>query len=161
MTLRILGTVGALVLATAAAVPAFANEPAGTSVQYDAELAQKLGADEYGMRSYVLAILSTGPNDGSIQGEARQEIFRGHFANMGRLADEGKLAVAGPFGKNDQRFRGIFILAVETVEEARALAQTDPAVKAGIFVVDYFPWYGSAALMQTNETHRRIAASDI
>ena len=124
---------------------------------YDAELAKKLGANEMGLRNYVLAILKTGPNDATIQGDERSKAFRGHFENMTRLSNEGKLAVAGPFGKNDKAFRGLFILAVPTVEEAKALAETDPAVKAGILVVEYVPWFGSAALMATPEIHKKIA----
>jgi uncharacterized protein YciI len=161
MTFRILATV----LALAVANPGLAqsdrddNEPAAP--HYDAELAKQLGADAHGMRSYVLAILKTGPNDASITGEERQEIFRGHFANMDRLAAEGKLVLAGPFGENDQAFRGVFVLAVPTVEEGRVLTQTDPAVKAGVFVVEYLPWYGSAALMQVDDIHARIAEQGI
>ena len=66
--------------------------------------------------------------------------------NINRLAKEGLLVVAGPFGKNELTFRGLFILNVKTVEEAKVLCETDPAIKAGIFDVDMIPWYGSAAL---------------
>jgi uncharacterized protein len=127
---------------------------------YDAALAKELGADENGMKQYVLVILKTGPNDASIKGKERQDIFAGHFANIGRLADEKKLAVAGPFGKNDRNYRGLFILNVASVEEAQRLAETDPAVKAGIFIVDFIPWYGSASLMATNDIHKRITRSE-
>jgi uncharacterized protein YciI len=123
---------------------------------FDAELAKKLGADERGMKSYVLCILKTGPKDAEIQGEARKEVFAGHFANIGRLGDEGKLAVAGPFGKNDRSYRGLYIFNVATVEEAEKLVMLDPAVKAGVFVYELTPWYGSAAMMVINETHKRI-----
>ena len=44
--------------------------------------------------------------------------MKGHMDNINRLAAEGKLAVAGPFGKNDKALRGLFILAVPTVDEA-------------------------------------------
>jgi uncharacterized protein YciI len=124
---------------------------------FDPELARRLGADERGMRMYVLCILKTGPKDAEIQGEERKQIFAGHFANIGRLADEGKLAVAGPFGKNDKAYRGLYIFNVATVEEAEKLVIQDPAVKAGVFVPDLTPWYGSAAMMVVNETHKRIA----
>jgi uncharacterized protein YciI len=127
---------------------------------YDAALAKKLGANDMGLRNYVLAILKTGPNDATVKGEARTAAFRGHFENMTRLSDEGKLAVAGPFGQNDKTFRGLFILAVSTVEEAKLLAETDPAVKAGIFVVEYVPWFGSASLMATPEIHKKIAKAN-
>ncbi|HUR96872.1 MAG TPA: YciI family protein [Pyrinomonadaceae bacterium] len=125
--------------------------------KFDADLAKKVGADKNGMRSYVLAILKTGPNDAKVQGDARKEIFKGHFANMNRLASEGKLAVAGPFNDPNKIYRGLFILAVSTVEEAKALAETDPTVKSGVLVVEYVPWYGSASLMLSNEFHEKVA----
>ena len=124
---------------------------------FDPELAKKLGADERGMRMYVLCILKTGPKDAEIKGDERKAIFAGHFANIGRLADEGKLAVAGPFGKNDKNFRGLYIFNVTTIEEAEKLVVLDPAVKAGVFVPDLTLWYGSAAMLTVNETHQRIA----
>lgn len=123
---------------------------------YDADLAKRLGADERGMKMYVLCILKTGPKDAEIQGDARKEIFAGHFANIGKLADEGKLAVAGPFGKNDRAYRGLYIFNVATIEEAEKLVMLDPAVKAGVFVPDLTPWYGTAAMMVVSDTHKKI-----
>lgn len=161
MSTRLLGVF--LVVGLANVGPAQTNEgdaqPAASN--YDAELAERLGADAHGMRRYVLAVLKTGPNDDSITGEQRQQVFQGHFANMGRLAEQGKLVLAGPFGENGHAFRGLFVLAVTSTEEARALAESDPAVEAGVFVVEYLPWYGSAALMQVNEIHSRIAEKGI
>ena len=123
---------------------------------YDAELAKKLGADHRGMKTFVLCILKTGPKDAEIQGDQRKEVFAGHFANIGRLADEGKLAVAGPFGKNDRSYRGLYVFNVNTIEDAEALVNLDPAVKAGVFVPELTLWYGSAAMMIVPETHKRI-----
>ena len=123
---------------------------------FDAELAARVGADERGMKSYVFCILKTGPKDAEVQGAERKEIFAGHFANIRRLADEGKLAVAGPFGKNDKTYRGLYIFNVATVEEAEKLVVLDPAVKAGVFVAELTPWYGTAALMVVTETHKKI-----
>ncbi|MDP9191302.1 MAG: YciI family protein [Acidobacteriota bacterium] len=123
---------------------------------FDPELAKRLGADERGMKMYVLCILKTGPKDAEITGDERKEIFAGHFANIGRLADEGKLAVAGPFGKNDKSYRGLYVFSVATIEEAEKLVMLDPAVKAGVFVPDLTLWYGSAAMMVVNDTHKRI-----
>ena len=137
-----------LALVTAAAL---AQQPT-----FDPDLAKKLGADERGMRTFVLCILKTGPKDAEIKGEERNQIFAGHFANIQRLGDEGKLAVAGPFGKNDKNYRGLYIFNVSTIEDAQKLVELDPAVKAGVFVPELTPWYGSAALLVVNETHKRI-----
>jgi len=111
-----------------------AGAHAQTKSSYDAELAKKLGADERGMKNYVLCILKTGPKDADVKGKSRDAIFAGHFANINRLADEGKLAVAGPFADNDKAWRGLYIFNVSTIEEAQKLVMLDPAVKAGVFL---------------------------
>ena len=121
---------------------------------YDAQLAAELGADDYGMKSYVLVILVTG--DAKITDEKQHnELFRGHFANMSRLAKDNILVVAGPLMKAEPK-RGLFILNVSTVEEAEALVKTDPAVQAGIFTYELSALYSSAALMQVGEIHSSI-----
>lgn len=130
--------------------PAAANPP-----KYDAALAERLGADEYGMKSYVLVLLKTGPHADAPKAE-RQKAFAGHMANIKRLADEGKLAVAGPFLKNDRNYEGIFIFNVRTVTEAEALLVTDPAVASGLLAFEAYGWYGTAALSETIAIHSRI-----
>ncbi len=146
------------VLMMAGQVSAIAQETQKNAKKpkYSAKLAKKVGADKNGMRQYVIAFLKTGPRDGDFKGEERLALFKGHFANMERLAAERKLAVAGPFSDPDKKFRGLFILAVATVEEARRLAETDPVVKSGLMIVEYVPWFGSAALMLNNELHYKV-----
>lgn len=113
---------------------------------YDAELAEKLGADELGMKNYFLVILKTGTNT-TTDKDILQNSFRGHMDNIHRLAEEGKLVIAGPFlTKNANNYRGIFILNTKTQEETETLLQSDPAIKNKIFDVEIYPWYGSAAL---------------
>ncbi len=121
------------------------KETTTTNPNYDPVLAEQLGADDYGMKSYILVLLKTGSNPGT-NPDLVQSSFRGHMANIGRLVDEGKLVVAGPLGKNENSYRGIFILDVSTTEEAEELLQTDPAIKSGLLDADLYPWYGSAAL---------------
>lgn len=123
---------------------------------YNKALADSLGADDYGMKQYVLAILKTGTNT-TTDKEKLNQYFRGHMENIGKLAKEGKLVVAGPLGKNDKNYRGIFILNVKTVEEAKKMVETDPAVQAKVFDVELYPWYGSAALPMYLDTHNQIS----
>jgi uncharacterized protein len=140
-----------------AASTSFSQSTSLTSTPaYDAELAKKLGGNDNGMKSYVLCILKTGPKDAAIKGKEREDIFAGHMVNIGRLADEGKLAVAGPFGKNDKNYRGLYVFNVATIEEAEKLVMTDPAVKSGVLVPDLTAWYASASLMATPDIHKRI-----
>ncbi len=123
---------------------------------YDEALAKSLGGDSHGMKQYVLVILKDGSNTG-IDAKQKGEIFRGHMDNIQRLANEGKLYLAGPFGKNDSNYRGIFIFNVATVDEAKALVETDPAIKNKVLAAEFFPWYGTAALGKVNEIHNQIA----
>lgn len=127
--------------------------------QYDAELAAKLGADEYGMHQYVMAFLKVGPNRDQDSTTAAN-LQRAHMDNIGRLADEGKLVLAGPF-MDDGEMRGIYIFNVKTVQEARALTKTDPAIQAGRLVMELHPWYGSAAVMQINDVHKRLTKTPL
>ena len=130
------------------------NNSQQNSSPYDSLLAKKLGADEYGMKQYVMAFLKSGSVK-ITDTEKRAELQRAHLKNIMRLAEEGFLIVAGPF-LDDQEIRGIFIFNVESVEEARALAETDPAVKAGTLVLELHPWYGSAALLEIPEIHTKL-----
>lgn len=122
---------------------------------YNEKLAAELGADDYGMRRYVMAFLKVGPNRDHDE-ETAMELQRGHMDNIHRLAEEGKLVLAGPFLDGGE-IRGIFLFDVETVEEARELSETDPAIQAGRLELELHPWYGSAGLMQVNHLHKQIA----
>jgi uncharacterized protein YciI len=140
-----------LATATARADDTAAKAPASP---YDEALAQRTGADERGMRPYVLVILKSGSTPVP-KGEARDAMFRGHFANMERLAKEGKLAFAGPLDGVDG-WRGLFVLATDDLEQARAWVATDPVVAQGEMVPELHKLYGSAALMLVNDHHAKL-----
>lgn len=131
------------------------NIPHSDNTTFDEDLADKLGADDYGMSQYVIAFLKKGPNRPSDPTEA-EALQAGHMANIQRMAKEGKLVLAGPF-LDDSDLRGIYIFDVKTVEEAQALTASDPAIKAGSLVMELHPWYGSAAVKQISEIHEKIS----
>lgn len=131
---------------------AYAQTPAPA---FNKALADSLDADKYGMKMYVMAILKTG--SATITDKATVDsLFKGHMDNIGHLADRGKLVVAGPFQKNEKQYRGIFILNTKSLEEAKALLQTDPAIKAKLLDTELFNWYGSAALPLYLKHHAEI-----
>ena len=128
---------------------------AQTNATYDSVLAKKLGGNANGMKNYVMVILTTGTADIKDK-KITDSLFTGHMNNIGLMAKEGKLAVAGPFGKNDLGYRGIFILNTNDVDEAKAMVAKDPAVNAGLLGAVYLKWFGSASLMETPEIHNKI-----
>ncbi|MDG1278586.1 MAG: YciI family protein [Algoriphagus sp.] len=127
---------------------------------YDPELAKQLGADEYGMKKYVIAFLYRGDRTAEYSAEERAEFQKGHLANITRLATEGKLVLAGPFFGNEE-LRGLFFFNVETVAEAESLTESDPSIQAGILKMEMKEWYGSAALPLLMEWQSKIAKEDI
>lgn len=91
------------------------------------------------MVTYYMGLISRGPK---WTPEATPEVERlqeAHMANIRKLGESGKLVVAGPFTDGGQ-LRGVFVFKVGSLEEAKALADSDPAVRAGRLVVEVHPW---------------------
>lgn len=86
----------------------------------------------------VLGFLVRGP-DTSHDDASAEEIQKGHLAYMDSLHAQGKLVMAGPFIDQGDA-RGVVVYRVKDVEEAKALAAEDPAVKAGRLVLEAYPW---------------------
>lgn len=76
------------------------------------------------------------------------------------MAEEKSLLVAGPF-LDDGDLRGIYIFDVESVEEARALTETDPAIRRGWLEMELHPWYGPAAMRALYDIDLRIQREEI
>ena len=127
--------------------------------QYDSAKAAAYGADQYGMKKYVMAFLKRGPNK-TIDSVKKEALQKSHMQNINRLASEGKLVLAGPFF-GDGELRGIYIFNVDNLEEAEALTNSDPSIQAGVLSMDLKEWYGSAALMAVNDIHYSVSKNDI
>ena len=143
-----------------AAISGFAqsSEKPTKNPNFDSVLAKKLGADKWGLRQYVMCFLKTGPL--KVEDKAkRDELMKGHFGMINRLADAGKLVVAGPFTDGGD-FRGIYLFDVRTIDEAKALTESDPSIKEGYFKVEFIIWRGSAALLEVNRIHKTIAENN-
>ncbi len=94
------------------------------------------------IEQYFFVLIKTGPKQ-DFDSAQKAKLFEGHMANINRLYYDGIIKAAGPFGKNDFKWRGIFVFDCKTKEEAEKIVQTDPAVAAGLFAVDISPWYSA------------------
>ena len=130
-----------------------------TNPQLDTALARKLDADDYGMKSYMFVALKSGENK-TANKAFKDSCFTGHMANIAKLAAAKQLVIAGPFLKNEADLRGLFILNVKTIEEAKELLNTDPAIKNNLLKAEIYPWYGSAALSEYLPVHDKIWKSN-
>ncbi|MFN0109108.1 MAG: YciI family protein [Blastocatellia bacterium] len=96
---------------------------------------------QFDLDTYQLGLLRKGPNHGTGTKEESDKAQAGHMANINKMAAMGKLMAAGPMGDNGD-LRGIFLFKAASLDEAKALAAEDPAIKAGRLRMDIFTWYG-------------------
>src|SRR5688572_26183553 len=92
------------------------------------------------MAKVYLVLLKKGPAWTAEKTEATKAIQAGHMANMERLWKEKKLIVAGP-GGDDSDMRGVFVFDTDSLDEAKALAASDPAIKAGRLAPEFHSWW--------------------
>ena len=83
------------------------------------------------MQTFYIYFLKTGPKSGEGTPEARKAIQAQHMNHLDGLGAK----IAGPF-VNGGEWRGLVILPAESIAAARAKAEADPAVKAGVFIVE-------------------------
>ena len=98
---------------------------------------------------FQMAILKKGPKWTSPQAPETQKILHQHLINVLALLDSGKAVIAGPFG-DDTELAGIFILRTSSSDEAKTWVDGDPAVKAGLFVVEMHPWWSEDIFKKRN-----------
>lgn len=91
------------------------------------------------MKVYYLVFLKAGPNRNQDSATA-EKIQKEHLRYLTDLYHNGYADILGPFTENKD-IRGIVIFNTGTAEEARKLAEADPAVKAGRLTVEVHPWY--------------------
>jgi uncharacterized protein YciI len=119
---RILITIAALVTA-AAAQCALASTPAAPEHYF----------------FYHLVLLRRPANAPELDPDARRKLQEAHMANIRKLAQEGKLVLAGPFLDNTP-LRGVYVLKTQSMDEAKRWTLTDPAVQAGRLAPEFHIW---------------------
>ena len=92
------------------------------------------------LKQYYFVMLVRGPNANAIDSLSLVKIQEGHMANINKMAESGKLQIAGPFG-DDGNWRGIFIFDVATEAEVIELLKDDPAIQSGRLAYEIHPWW--------------------
>jgi len=95
--------------------------------------------EEHKLVQFQMAIMKRGPAWDSTKAEDRNAIVQQHLKNVLALLTSGKLIIAGPFDDSSD-LAGIFIFRTASADEAKALVDTDPAVKAGFMIPEMRPW---------------------
>lgn len=106
-------------------------------------VAQQSSSQEtkFDMKTYYMVFLKKGPirNQDSASVAKIQEQ---HLAHLSLMYEKKKMCIAGPF-MEDGDIRGICVYATETADEAKQLAEADPAVKCGRLQVEVHAWYAA------------------
>lgn len=85
---------------------------------------------------YFFVFLNTNPDKPQISEEEKENLQSLHLENLDKLQKDGVLHAAGPFDGGG----GMLVLSATSVEEARDIVNTDPAVAAQRFNVEVFPF---------------------
>jgi uncharacterized protein YciI len=94
-------------------------------------------------RRYTVVLLRQGA--ASRADEARNErLHQAHLRHLTQLQVAGKLVLNGPVLTEAGDLAGMSLYAAEP-DEARALAEADPKVRAGYLTVEAIPWLGVAS----------------
>lgn len=87
-------------------------------------------------KDYSIVFLNAKPDADKLPKATTDSIMKGHFANMGRLSNEGKLLAAGPFDGGG----GIFIMNTTSEDEVREWISPDPGVKMNRWKIEILPY---------------------
>ena len=91
------------------------------------------------MTTYYFAFLRHGPKWTATRTPETDKLQADHMAHINSMARSGKLVIAGPF-ENGGDYAGVFVFKGNSIDEAKALAEADPTVKAGRLVIEIHPW---------------------
>jgi uncharacterized protein YciI len=101
------------------------------------------------LERFVVTLLKRGPNYRSEPSPELEAQQREHLGHLWELHLSGKLVVMGPV-LDDSDIRGFSIYRVDSVEEALALANEDPGVKSGRFVIEAHPWMTHRGILRSS-----------
>jgi uncharacterized protein YciI len=124
----------------------FIDSPGSKGVQRDFNPAPDDSTPKYEMKQYWLTFLYSGPNRNQDSITAVR-IQAAHMANIGRLASEGKIIMAGPMGY-DKDLRGIFIMDAKDSAEAASYVKTHSAIITGRLRFEVHPWWTAKGTYQ-------------
>lgn len=93
---------------------------------------------EDNLKPYYLVLLKVGPKRDQDSATVAL-IQKEHLENINRMAQSGKLNIAGPF-LDDGELRGVFVFDSNSEEEVRRMVEADPAVRSGRLTYEIHPW---------------------
>ncbi len=103
-------------------------------------------ASEIDLRTYSICLLRKGPAWTAEETRELEQLQAQHVAYTRQKVASGAAIAAGPVTDGGD-IRGFSIFRTATLAEARAIAEADPGVRAGRFVVELHPWMTPAGVL--------------
>lgn len=91
------------------------------------------------LSAYFICLLRKGPAWTAEETPELAQLQARHLAHTFQLMESGKTIAAGPVDDASD-IRGFSIFRTATLAEAQALAEADPGVQAGRFIVELHRW---------------------
>ncbi|HLZ56849.1 MAG TPA: YciI family protein [Ktedonosporobacter sp.] len=91
------------------------------------------------MTVYYLRIFRRGPTWTPGETPELERLQEAHLAYGRTLYEAGKVVINGPLLDGGD-LRGVSVMRVESLEEARALSEADPSVQVGRLSFELHPW---------------------
>ena len=102
------------------------------------------------MTTVYLVFLIRGSGWTPEESEELDRLQTKHLAHLKKLKEGGQIIMVGPCPDGGQ-LRGVCLYRVDSLEEAKALAEADPAVQAGRLAVEIHPWWVSASTLPSKK----------
>jgi uncharacterized protein len=110
---------------------------------------------------FTVGLLLLRPDAPKLSEEKENELQDAHMAYTAKLHDEGHLLAAGPtLGVSNRELRGLSIYK-GSLDEVRSLADQDPAVLAGRYTHQFFPWVVPRGAMSFSHTRLPKSMSEV
>ncbi|SOD70930.1 hypothetical protein SAMN05892883_0553 [Jatrophihabitans sp. GAS493] len=107
---------------------------------------------------FSVALLVLRDDAPELDEQAAGELQDAHMAHLASMHVSGAAVAGGPLRHGT--FRGLTILTVDP-DEARRLAEADPAVQAGRFRVEILPWMVPGGAMSFSNTFFPRSRADV
>jgi uncharacterized protein len=93
------------------------------------------------LESYSFVLLRRGPRAAEYDDAELDRLQAAHLSFLDEMRDAGHLVLAGPFSHQpDESLRGLCVYVTD-LETTRALAATDPSVRAGRMEAEVMTWW--------------------
>lgn len=91
------------------------------------------------LSAYYICLLRKGPAWATEESPELEQLQKRHVAYNQHLRETGKTIASGPINDTSD-IRGFSIFRTATLEEAQALAEADPGVQSGRYIVELHRW---------------------